>query len=167
MTKYLEDMSREEKLEIIRRPGRSREQLLSILLDLQKLSASSSVDEETALLVADEMDLSEAKIFEILTFYAMLADKPQGKYVLEICKSTPCHYSGSDKIAEIVREELGIGVGETTADGMFSVKYVPCVGACDIGPVIRTCEHTIGNLTREKIHALIEQLRNGGEVTAC
>lgn len=157
--KYLEDMTPEEKLAIIRRDGSSQENILTILLDLQNCSKTSSIDEDTARLVAEELGMTETKVFEVITFYAMLETKPQGRFVIELCKSTPCHYTGSDKVAEMLREELGIGMGETTSDGMFSTKFVPCMGACDIGPVFKIKDKVYGNLDREKVHSIIAELR--------
>ena len=68
----------------------------------------------------------------------MLKTEPKARYVLKVCNSTPCHFSRSEEIAQILKEELGVGIGETTEDGVFAYHYIPCVGACDIGPVSYT-----------------------------
>lgn len=160
-TKHLEDMTTEEKRNIIRENGGDIEHLLAILLELQRVSPQSFIDDATADLVADEVGLSHTKTRDILTYYAMLETKPCGRYVLEICNSAPCFYSKSEEIACLLQETLGIGMGETTADGMFSLRYTPCVGACDIGPVIKVKDEIYGNLTPEKVVALTKELRAG------
>ena len=157
--KTLEQMTSDEKRQLIRQMGGDTEHLLTILLELQNRSEQSYVDPETAELVGQEVGLTSAKICDVLTFYAMLNNKPCGKYVLEVCNSTPCHYSRSDEIADILKAELGIGMGETTPDGMFSLRFTPCVGRCDIGPVIKVNDDVYGNLTEEKVKALLAELR--------
>ena len=158
--KTLEQMTADEKRQIIRDLGGNTEHLLAILLELQRASEHSCIDRATAEIVAEEVGLTPAKIWDVITFYAMLNDKPAGKYVLEVCNSTPCHYSRSDEIADILKAELGIGMGETTPDGMFTLRFTPCVGMCEIGPVIKVKDEVYGNLTPEKIKALLADLRS-------
>lgn len=152
-------MTIEEKKEIIYSNGANTEQVLKILLELQDKSDKSYIDEETAKLVADEVGLSLTEIYNLLTFYAMLETKPMGKYIIEICNSTPCYYTKSTEVAEIIEKELGIKVGETTEDGLYSLVYTPCVGACDIGPVIKIKSEIYGNLTEDRIKSIIANLK--------
>jgi NADH-quinone oxidoreductase subunit E len=152
-------MTREEKIEVIRAAGGDKEHILGILLELQSRSDLSYIDEETAQLVADELGLALTKVYEVLTFYAMLETKPSAKYILEVCNSTPCYYSKADEVVAMVKNAIGIGVGETTKDQMFTLRYTPCVGACEIGPVIKVGDRVYGNLTQEKVTELIEQLK--------
>ena len=91
----------------------------------------------------------------------MLKTEPKARYVLKVCNSTPCHFSRSEEIAQILKEELGVGIGETTEDGVFAYHYIPCVGACDIGPVIKVKDTVYGNLDRRKIRQLLADLRSG------
>ena len=158
--KTIEQMTAEEKRHIIRSMGGDTEHLLTILLELQRHSQHSCIDQATAEIVAEEVGLTPAKISDVITFYAMLNDKPSGKYVLEVCNSTPCYYSRSSRVAKILEKELGIHMGETTPDGVFSLRYTPCVGACEIGPVIKVNDEVYGNLTEEKIVALLSDLRS-------
>ncbi|MGI5935547.1 MAG: NAD(P)H-dependent oxidoreductase subunit E [Oscillospiraceae bacterium] len=155
----LENMTADEKLEIIRKTGGDSEHLLNILLELQKLSARSCINEETAALVAKSVGFPYERVREVISFYAMLEESPRGRYVIGVCNSAPCYYSRALKVAKILMDELQIGMGETTKDGVFSLNYIPCVGACDIGPVIKVGDEIYGNLTPEKIRALIAALR--------
>ena len=118
------------------------------------------IDEETAALVAEEVGMNPTRVYDIITFYAMLKTEPKARYVLKVCNSTPCHFSRSEEIAQILKEELGVGIGETTEDGVFAYPYIPCVGA-DIGPVIKVKDTVYGNLDRRKIRQLLADLRSG------
>lgn len=157
MTKNL---TTEQKLEIIRRNGASKEQLLRILLELQNHSEQSYIDEETAKLVASEVGMSFAKIYEVLSFYAMLETKPTARFVIEICNSTPCHYAKSQWIADFLEEILGVKMGEVTKDGMFAFHFTSCMGACDIGPVMKIKDVIYGHLTKDKVVEILEDLKN-------
>ena len=105
--------------------------------------------------------MNPTRVYDIITFYAMLKTEPKARYVLKVCNSTPCHFSRSEEIAQILKEELGVGIGETTEDGVFAYHYIPCVGACDIGPVIKVKDTVYGNLDRRKIRQLLADLRSG------
>lgn len=156
----LNHFSDEQILAIVEENGACKENLLYILLKLQDLSPQNYIDERTANLVAERVGLSRVQMYDILTFYAMLKTKPRGKYIIEVCNSSPCYASKADRVTAILEKELGIKVGETTPDGMFTVSYMPCNGYCEIGPVIRVQGRTHGNLTEEKIKEIINGLRN-------
>lgn len=156
----LQEWTAEEKNAVIQAAGGTKENLLAILLELQRLSGQNYIDEETAYLVADSVGMGRAQIIEVLKFYTMLKDKPGARYILEVCNSSPCHYSKADMVVAMLKEELGIGVGETTEDGLFTIAYTPCVGACEIGPVIKVGAQIWGKLTQEKVHEIIAELRS-------
>ncbi|WP_333647479.1 NADH-quinone oxidoreductase subunit NuoE family protein [Lacrimispora sp.] len=150
---------REEKLRIIRQDRKKQENILEILIDLQFASEDGYIDQETAALVAKELHMTETRVYEIVSYYAMLKDKPQAKYVLKICNSSPCHFSRSEEVALSLEKKLGVPMGKTTDDGLFAYHYIPCVGACDIGPVIKIKDTVFGNLSDEKVSSLIDDLR--------
>lgn len=152
-------LTTEEKRAVIRECSGRQENVLDILLTLQDAAPGHCIDEETAALVASELRMSEAKVYEIITFYAMLRDKPAAEHILEICNSTPCHFTKSDELAGLLEQELGIRMGEATADGKFALRFTPCVGACDIGPVIKVGERVYGRLDPDKVRALLAELR--------
>lgn len=147
--------------ECIQKSGGQRENILEILLTLQGASNKGYIDQETAQIVAQELKMTETRVYEIIRYYAMLQDKPQAKYVLEICNSSPCRFSKSEQIAELLAQKFGVKIGETTKDGIFTFHYTPCVGACDIGPVIKIKDTVVGNLTEEKVEKLLDDLRLG------
>lgn len=154
-----EQLKKEQVLEIISANGNSKERLLSILLEIQNASGNNYVAEEWAQIVAKELKLPLTKVYNVLTFYAMFSTKHRGKYVIEVCKSTPCHVTKSDAIMQIFEDELGIAIGETTPDNLFTLMHTACVGACDIGPVAKIGEKVYGNLTRKKIVDIINFYR--------
>ncbi|MCL2492437.1 MAG: NAD(P)H-dependent oxidoreductase subunit E [Clostridiales bacterium] len=138
----------------------NKENLLDTLLARQNASKEGYLDREAIAAVAEEFAMPETRVFEIASYYAMLEIEPQAKYVLEICNSTPCYFSKSNEVAAWVEGELDVKPGDVTGDGLFSWHYTPCVGACDIGPVIKVRDTVYGDLTKETVHALIQDLRN-------
>lgn len=154
-------LTTEEKRAIIRDNGGDKEHLLAILYELQNASGYNYIDEDTATLVAEEVGMPPTQVYDIITFYAMLKTEPKARFVLKVCNSTPCHFSRSQEVARILNEELGVPMGETTGDGLFAYHYIPCVGACDIGPVIKVKDTVYGNLDRQKIRQLLDDLRSG------
>lgn len=145
--------------EIIRRNGGIKENILGMLLDMQSASPNRCIDAEMAAFVSQELGLSETRVYEIASYYAMLKVKPHARYVLEVCNSSPCYFSKSDEIAGILCDALGVEMGQSTPDGMFALHYTPCVGACDIGPVIKIGNEVYGDLTDKKIRRLLMKLR--------
>lgn len=153
------DLTIEQKKDLIQKNGGRKENILGILLDLQYASPEGYVNAETVALVAEELEMTETRVYEIASYYAMLQVKPQARCVLEVCNSSPCHFSKSDKVVEMLEKELGVGLGETTPDGMFVFHFTPCVGACEIGPVIKFRDDVYGDLTEDKVKVLVQNLR--------
>lgn len=158
--KFLEDMTTDEKCAVIRKRGGDAEHLPDILLELQRLSRNNALDSPTLELVAESLNLLKADVMDVAGFYAMLNTEPSARYILEVCRSNPCAISRSQSIVEQLTLELGIAPYEITEDGMFTIRFMNCAGACDIGPVIRVGDQLYGNLTSEKISTLIAELRN-------
>lgn len=112
--------------------------------------------------VADFLDIKPIEVYEVATFYTMYFLKPQGKYMLEVCRTGPCCLVGAEKIMQHIENKLGVREGEVTADGLFSWRGVECLAACGMAPVLQIGpEYTYyENLTEEKIDQLIEELKN-------
>lgn len=109
--------------------------------------------------VAGLLELEPIEVYEVATFYSMLNTKPVGKYVLEVCQTGPCMLNGSDDIIAYIREKLGIKPGETTSDGLFTLKPVECLGACGYAPMMQLGTTYREHLTTEKIDKIIEEAR--------
>jgi NADH-quinone oxidoreductase subunit E len=100
--------------------------------------------------VAEVLQLKPIEVYEVATFYSMYNLKPVGKYLFEVCQTGPCMLNGSDNIINYIKEKLGIGVGETTADGLFTLKTVECLGACGYAPMMQFGKFYKEHLTPEK-----------------
>lgn len=109
--------------------------------------------------VAGLLNLIPIEVYEVATFYTMFNMKPVGKYLLEVCQTGPCMLCGSDEIIEYIKQKLGINVGETTADGLFTLKPTECLGACGYAPMMQLGKFYKENLTKEKVDALLDELR--------
>ncbi|HQW12828.1 MAG TPA: NAD(P)H-dependent oxidoreductase subunit E [Saprospiraceae bacterium] len=110
--------------------------------------------------VATALDLAPIEVYEVVTFYSMYNTRPVGKYLLEVCRTGPCMLNGSDQIIEYIKEKLNIKEGETTTDGLFTLKPAECLGACGYAPMMQLGKTYREHLTREKIDAIIEECRN-------
>ena len=111
--------------------------------------------------IAREMDLDVSTVYGFVTFYAMLSTKPHGKFTIRMCKSAPCHVNGAAAVVRSVEEQLGIKMGETTADGRFTLEYCPCLGLCDIAPAIMINRKVYGNLTPESVRDILKTYIRG------
>lgn len=109
--------------------------------------------------VADMLQIEAIEVYEVATFYTMFHLKPVGKYVFEVCQTGPCMLRGSDDIIDYIKEKLHIKVGETTADGLFTLKTVECLGACGYAPMMQLGHHYKEHLTKEKVDAIILECR--------
>lgn len=115
---------------------------------------------ETMDYVASVLNLKPIEVYEVATFYSMYNLKPVGRYMFEVCQTGPCMLNGSDDIVKYIYEKLGIRPGETTADGMFTLKTVECLGACGYAPMMQMGKHYREHLTKEKVDAIIAECRN-------
>ena len=109
--------------------------------------------------ISERTGVKPAKIMGVATFYTQFRLQPVGKYLIMLCKGTACHVNGSDLIEKTITETLGIRDGETTEDGLFTLKNVACLGCCSLSPVMMINEETYGSLTPEKTRAILAELR--------
>ncbi|MBK0382285.1 NAD(P)H-dependent oxidoreductase subunit E [Pedobacter sp. SD-b] len=140
--------------------GKQKSALLPILHEVQ--AVYGWVSPEAMDKVADFLDLQSIEVYEVATFYSMYFLRPQGKYVLEVCRTGPCCLVGAEKIMDYIGEKLGVKEGEITTDGLFSYRGVECLAACGYAPVLQIGpEYTFyENLTTESVDRLIEELKN-------
>ena len=110
--------------------------------------------------VATLLHIEPIEVYEVASFYSMYNLNPVGRYMFEVCQTGPCMLNGSDNIIDYIKEKLNIGVGETTPDGMFTLKTVECLGACGYAPLMQLGKHYREHLTKEKVDSIIEECRN-------
>lgn len=108
--------------------------------------------------ISEKTGVKPAKIMGVATFYTQFRLKPVGKYLIMLCKGTACHVNGSDLIEKTITETLGIHDGETTEDGLFTLKNVACLGCCSLSPVMMINEETYGSLTPDKTKKILAEL---------
>jgi NADH-quinone oxidoreductase subunit E len=109
--------------------------------------------------VASLLNIQPIEVYEVATFYSMYNLKPVGRYMFEVCQTGPCMLNGSDQIIEYIKKQLGINPGETTPDGLFSLKTVECLGACGYAPMMQLGKTYREHLTKEKVNAIIDECR--------
>jgi len=138
--------------------GRSKSALLPILHIAQSENDGwLSVNAMDA--VAHVMGLQHIEVYEVASFYSMYNLHPVGTYMLDVCRTTPCMLRGSDDLITHLEKKLGVHVGETTKDGMFTLKGVECLGSCGTAPMLQCGAVFHENLTNERADALIDELR--------
>ncbi len=110
--------------------------------------------------VASLLNIEPIEVYEVATFYSMYNMKPVGKHVFEVCHTGPCMVSGADNIVEYIKEKLNIAVGETTSDGLFTLKTVECLGACGYAPMMQLGKFYKEHLTPASVDAIIDECKN-------
>ena len=151
----------EKVVGVLQKYGWAKENLIQIMLELQKLSENNCLPKDWVAKVAETLELPLSKVYGVITFYSMFHTEPTGKYFIEVCKSGPCHIAGAENVLHMLEKELGIKPGETTPDGCFTLTKSSCFGACDIAPAIKIGEKVFGNLTKDKLKEIISSCREG------
>lgn len=152
----LEDLKEEEYQGIMEIIGRFKDQpgaVIPILHEVQKMLGHLPMIAQH--MIAIELDIPVVDVNGIVTFYSLFSEKPKGKYVIGICKGTACYVKGTERILEKLKEILQIEPGDTTADGMFSLEVVRCLGACGLGPVMSINEKVYTRVKAEKLAEII------------
>jgi NADH-quinone oxidoreductase subunit E len=160
MIKFSEDKLKEVQAMIDRYPEGKQKSALIPLLHLAQEEFGGWLSPETMDYVASLLGIESIEVYEVATFYSMYNLKPVGKHVFEVCHTGPCMLRGSDDIITYIKQKLDIKVGETTADGMFTLKTVECLGACGYAPMMQLGMHYKEHLTPEKVDAIINACRN-------
>lgn len=110
-------------------------------------------------LISEKTGIAESEIMGVATFYTQFRLTPVGKYLIMLCQGTACHVNSSELILQTIKDELNIDDGETTEDGLFSLKCVACLGCCSLSPVMMINDDTYGSLTPEKTKKILKELR--------
>lgn len=113
--------------------------------------------------IAERTGSTPARVLGVATFYAQFRLQPIGKYLIMLCQGTACHVNGSERIEAAIKQELGIKDGETTADGLFTLKNVACLGCCSLSPVMMINDETYGSLTPDKAITILNELKAKAE----
>lgn len=138
--------------------GKQKSALLPVL-HLAQESFGGWLSSETMDYVAQLLQIDSIEVYEVATFYSMYNLKPVGKYLFEVCQTGPCMVSGSDNIIDYIKQKLEIGVGETTKDGLFTLKTVECLGACGYAPMMQMGKTYREHLTKQRVDEIVDECR--------
>ena len=116
---------------------------------------------EAIIKISEATGIAESEIMGVGTFYTQFRFQPVGKYLIMLCQGTACHVNSSELILQTIKDELGIDDGETTDDGLFSLKCVACLGCCSLSPVMMINGETYGSLTPSKTVEILRKLKEG------
>jgi NADH-quinone oxidoreductase subunit E len=156
---FNEQQMTECKRLVARYPEGKQKSALLPVLHLAQESFDGWLSTETMDYVASLLSIEPIEVYEVASFYSMYNLKPVGKFVFEVCQTGPCMVSGSDNIIAYIQQQLGIKPGETTEDGIFTLKLVECLGACGYAPMMQVGKIYKEHLTKEKVDAIITEYR--------
>ena len=139
---------------VLKRHGTDRSDLIPIIQDAQ--DAIGYLPEDMLQDVAGHLNIPEAQVYGVVTFYAQFHLTPQGKHRVRVCRGTACHVRGSGRIRRLVERKLGIKEGDTTDDRLFTYETVACVGCCALSPVMMIDDKYFGRITAEKAEAVLD-----------
>ena len=139
--------------------GKQKSALLPVL-HLAQVEFGGWLDVPVMDYVASLLRIEPIEVYEVASFYSMYNLKPVGKFLFEVCQTGPCMLNGSDNIIDYIKQKLNIGVGETTTDGLFTLKTVECLGACGYAPMMQFGKTYREHLTKEKVDAIIEDCKS-------
>ena len=137
----------------------SRSLTLPLIWMIQK--REGYIADEAVQLIAQQLDIQPIWVEEVRSWYSMFSQEKEGKYVLEVCNNISCSLMGSKEIIDYISEKLNIKVGETTKDGMFTLKTAECLGSCGTGPMMQVDDNYYEMLDKEKVDIILEDLSNG------
>ncbi len=157
---FNEQQMTECKRLVARYPEDKQKSALLPVLHLAQESFDGWLSTETMDYVASLLSIEPIEVYEVASFYSMYNLKPVGKFVFEVCQTGPCMISGSDNIITYIQQQLDIKPGETTKDGIFTLKLVECLGACGYAPMMQVGKIYKEHLTKEKVDAIITEYRS-------
>ena len=138
--------------------GNQAGELINILHKTQE--AFGYLPAEVQQVIARELNISEAKVYGVVTFYAFFTMKPKGKHKISVCMGTACYVRGAEKLVDELTKELKIKVGEISPDGKFSLDCLRCVGACGLAPVMLIGDKVYGRIDPKEIKGILENYKD-------
>jgi len=133
--------------------------LLQVLHAIQDLDAQNWLTEQELLWVAEGLNVPPSKVYGVATFYSMYSVKERGRHLIRICENAPCHVVGASDVISALRQQLGIDIGGTTADGCFTLELTSCLGVCGVAPAMMIDQTVYGNLTPEKLPEILAEYK--------
>ncbi len=149
---------------IARYPETRQASAILPLLDLAQRQAEGWLPREAIEYVADLLKISPIRAYEVATFYTMFNLSPRGKYLLQVCTTTPCQLAGSNQVLDVCNKIANVPQGKTSDDGIFTVVEVECLGACVNGPVVQINDDYFEDLNAERMTNILNKLKLGKDV---
>lgn len=137
----------------------NKDNLIYILHEIQDTHPQHYISTEAVKEISEYLKLPENHIYGVLTFYSMYSTTPRGKNIIRLCESPPCYIKGSYNILRKLKTLLGVGVGETTKDGKFTLELCACLGVCGNAPVMMINDDVYADLSEEKVEDIIDKIR--------
>jgi [NiFe] hydrogenase diaphorase moiety large subunit len=138
--------------------GHSRTSLIPILLEVKR--KYHRIDSYAMQVTGDLLGIHPVEVHSVVSFYAFLGDHPQGRFVIRLCRTISCAMQGKDRVQRQLENDLGIGFGQTTPDGSFTLEWANCMGMCDQGPALLVNDRIFTRVTPEKVHEILEECRS-------
>lgn len=158
---FSDDNMAEARKYIARYPEGKQASAVLPLLDLAQRQAGGWLPRAAMDYVAGFLDMAPIRVYEVVSFYEMLNDRPVGEHMVRVCTTTPCMLRGAGDILAACKEELGVGVGDTSADGKFTLAEFECLGACVNAPIVWIDDDYYEDLDPDIIRRVIGSFRNG------
>jgi NADH:ubiquinone oxidoreductase subunit E len=155
------DRLREDVTAIAELTGFNRSSLIPILQEVK--GKYRGVDSYAMQLIADVLDIHPVEVYAVATFYAFLQPETEGRYVFRLCRTLSCEFAGKDLVARQLSEALGLGFGETSPDGTFTLAWTNCMGMCDQGPAMLVNDQVFTQLNQAKVRTIVEDYRAKAE----
>ncbi len=145
--------------EILDKNGRTPDRLISSLLEYQNTTLYNYLTEDDLKEFSEETGIPLSRISSVTSFYSLLSAESRGRYIIRVCDDVPCYVNDSVHVVNELEKKLGIKMGQTTEDGIFTLEFSSCLGCCDKAPVMQIGETLYGNLTSEKISSILDLYR--------
>ena len=139
--------------------GRTPDKLIGAMLAYQNTTPCNYLTEDDIREFSKETGLPESRIHSVASFYSLLSTKPRGKYIVQVCYDVPCYVNNSVNVVKELERMLKVKMGGTTDDGLFTLEFTSCLGCCDKAPAMQIGGNLYGNLTSEKISAILTEHR--------
>lgn len=153
--------TKEQEAELMKVIAEHKDQpgaLMPVLQAAQEIYGYLPIEVQT--MIADGLDISMEKVYQVSTFYSQFSLAPKGKYNISVCLGTACYVKGAGDIFDELQKKLGIGNGECTDDGHFSLEACRCIGACGLAPVLTVGDEVYGKLTVKDVDGIIAKYKD-------
>jgi len=146
-------------IDVLKKYPAKETSLLEILLEIDSLKDNHSISKEEMYVVANYVGVEVSHVYSVVSFYTLLSTEPRGKHIIQVCKDVPCYVNDAFDVRKTVERLLHISLGETTRDGLFTLEETACIGCCDEAPAMLVDLEPYTNLTKDKIHQIIDAYR--------